>query len=93
MTTFLILGKYSKDGIQGASAGRTKKVIGMIEKCGGKVDAIYALLGRYDLAFIAEFPGVKEAMKASFTVGKATGISLTTQPAVAVEEFDKLIGG
>jgi uncharacterized protein with GYD domain len=93
MATFLMLGKYTTESLKAASPGRTKKIIGMIEKSGGTVSSIYALLGGYDLAFVAEFPGVTEAMKASVTIGKATGIALITHPALPVEEFDKLLGG
>jgi uncharacterized protein with GYD domain len=92
MATFLMLGRYSMVGIHGASAGRTKKVVAMMERCGGKVKSIYALLGGYDLAIVAEFPGVREAVKASFTASKATGISFSSLPAMPVAEFDKLIG-
>jgi uncharacterized protein with GYD domain len=91
MKTFLMLGRYTTEGIKGASPGRTKNVAGLITKSGGKVDAMYALLGQYDLAFIVQFPEVTDAMKASFEVTKATGISFSTVPAVRVEDFDKLI--
>jgi hypothetical protein len=40
---------------------------------------------------IADFPGVKEAMKTSVELTKLLGISFTTAPAVTVEEFDELI--
>lgn len=91
MTTFLMLGNYSSEGVKGATAARTKKIVSLIEKGGGKVNALYALLGQYDLAFLAQFPGVPEAMQASFAVSKATGIAFTTLPALPVEEFDKLL--
>ncbi len=88
-----MLGKYSGEGIKGAQASRTNKAADIVEKCGGKIGSAYALLGRYDLACLAEFPGVTEAMKASFSLSKALGISFITLPAVSVEEFDKLISG
>lgn len=91
MAKFLMLGKYSVDAIQGIAAERTKKVVNVIEKDGGKVKDIYALLGSYDLVFIVDFPGVKEAMKASINITKLTGISFTTFPAITVDEFDKVI--
>lgn len=93
MATFLMLGKYSNEGVKGATAARTKKIVSMIEKGGGKLTGIYALLGQFDLAFLAEFPGVPEAMQASFAISKATGIAFSTLPALPVEEFDKLISG
>jgi len=91
MAKFLMLGKYSSEAMQGMTAERTKKVVGSIEKAGGKVDSMYALLGMYDLAFIVDFPSVKDALKTSIVLTKATDISFSTLPAITVEEFDKMI--
>ena len=90
MAKFLMLGKYSLEAIKGITADRTKRVTEAIEKAGGKVNAMYALLGNYDLAFVVDFPGITEAVKASVTLTKLTGISFTTSPAISVEEFDRI---
>jgi uncharacterized protein with GYD domain len=92
MTTFLMLGKYSSEALKGANSARTKTAVSMIEKAGGKVNSMYALLGKYDLAFIIDFPSTAEAMKVSLELSKLTGIGFTTSPAVGIKEFDKLIG-
>ena len=92
MAKFLMLGRYSQEAIKGISAGRTKKGIEIIKKAGGKVNSILALLGKYDLALVVDFPGVKEAMKASVGLTKLTGIGFTTSPAISVEELDKIMG-
>ena len=92
MTKFLMLGKYSTEAVKGITAERTKKVVDTIQKAGGKVQSMYALLGNYDLAFVVEFAGVTDAMKASIALTKLTGIGFTTSPAVSVEEFDKIAG-
>ncbi len=91
MATFFMFGRYSAEAIKGMSAKRTKEAEGLFKKYGGKVEAMYALLGEKDLVFILTFPGMEQAMKASVALSKATGISFTTLPAVTVEEFDKLI--
>jgi uncharacterized protein with GYD domain len=88
-----MFGKYSIDAMKEISAERTKNATAVIGDCGGKIKAGYALLGETDLVLIADFPGVKEAMKASVELTKLLGISFTTAPAVTVEEFDKLIEG
>ncbi len=88
---FVMLGRYSLKGLESASAQRTKKVNDIVAKAGGRVESIFALLGKYDLVFIADFPGVPAAMKASIAISKLTGISFQTHPAVSVEEFDRLI--
>jgi uncharacterized protein with GYD domain len=90
MATFLMFGKYSQEAVKGISAARTKKAVGVINKLGGDVKAVYALLGEYDLVFIVELPSIQDVMKASLNLSKATGISFATAPAIRVEEFDKL---
>ncbi len=92
MAKFLMLGKYSVEAIKGITAERTKKVTDTIEKSGGKVDSMYALLGKYDLALVVDFPGIKEMLRASVALTKLTSIGFTTSPAISVEEFDKIAG-
>ncbi|NOX56507.1 MAG: GYD domain-containing protein [Planctomycetes bacterium] len=90
MATFVMLGKYSSESVQGISADRTKKAEELIAGLGGKVNSVCAMLGPYDLLLITDFPDVKQAMKASLGLAKQTGISFTTCPAVSVEEFDQM---
>ena len=92
MAKFLMLGKYSIEGVKGISAKRTKVVVNLIEKARGEVISMYALVGTYDLAFVVDFPTVSEVVKASVSLTKSTGISFTTLPALTIEEFDKLVG-
>jgi uncharacterized protein with GYD domain len=90
MQTFVMFGKYQGEGIKGISAGRTTKAADVVKKCGGELKSVYALLGKSDVLLIADFPGVKEAMKASIGLNRLTGLALHTSPAVSAEEFDKL---
>jgi len=90
MAKFLMLGRYSLEAVKGIAPERTKKVVETIEKAGGKVNSMYALLGRYDLALVVDFPGNAEAIKASLAITKLTGIGFTTSPAITIEEFDKI---
>lgn len=92
MVKYLMFGRYSVEGVKGIAAERTKKAVEIIQKSGGKVNAMYVLLGKYDLALVVEFPGNAEAMKASIAMTKLTAIGFTTCPAMLVEEFDKLMG-
>ena len=92
MATFLMFGKYTSEAVQGVSPQRTKKAVSLIQKLGGKVEAMYATLGEQDLVLVVELPGNVDAMKASIGLSKLTGIAFRTAPAVSVEEFDKLIG-
>jgi len=84
-------GKYSKDALTEISKDRTSKALEVIAKAGGKVNSMYALLGKYDIVLITDFPGVAEVMKASIALNKLTGISFVSFPAISIEEFDKIM--
>ncbi|MFH0918310.1 MAG: GYD domain-containing protein [Candidatus Omnitrophota bacterium] len=90
MDKFFMYGKYSQEAVGGISADRTKRALDVIAMAGGKVNSMYALLGKYDIVLIVEFPGVAEVMKASIALNKLTNISFTSFPAIAMEEFDKI---
>ena len=91
MAKYLMLCRYSLAGLKGMSATRTKKAIIAIKKVGGKVDAMFALLGKYDLAFVIDFPSNAAAMKASIAITKMTGVGFLTSPALTIQEFDKQV--
>ena len=91
MATFFMFGKYSAESLKKISGKRTQSAINLINKFGGKVEGMYALLGEMDLVFITSFPGIEQAMKASVSLSKLTGISFTTSPAVTVKEFDEIM--
>ncbi len=91
MATFLMFGKYSPEALKQISSKRTEDTVSLIKKFGGKVKAMYALLGEKDLVFILTFPEMEQAMKASVALSKLTGIAFTTFPAVTVEDFDRLM--
>ncbi len=55
--------------------------------------AAYATMGETDVLAIVEFPGVSEAVKASLALSRALGISFSTVPVLAIEDFDKLVAG
>ena len=90
MTTFFLFGSYTRESISGIDAKRTKQAETIIKGFGGTLRSIYALLGSVDLVMIAEMPGVPEAMEASLAISKASGIRMSTSPAVPVAEFDEL---
>ena len=92
MATFFMFGRYSKEALEKVSVERTRQVHQLIEKFGGQVKAIYALLGEYDLVIVAELPRMAEAMQASVALKRLTDISFFTAAAMPVEEFDQLMG-
>ena len=90
MAKFFMYGKYSKEALGGISSERTKKALELIAKSGGKVDSMYAFLGKYDMVLITDFPAVADVMKAAIALNKLTGIAFTSFPAITIEEFDKI---
>jgi uncharacterized protein with GYD domain len=92
MSTFFMFGRYSKEALEKVSVERTRQTQHLIEKFGGKVKAIYALMGEYDLVMIVELPRMAEAMQASIALKRLTDISFFTSAALPVEEFDQLVG-
>lgn len=90
MATFIMCGKYSLEALKGIKAERTTKSVKLIEKFGGKVKAMYAVLGERDLVLILDFPGIEEAARASIALTKMTGIAFSTNPAISVDRFDKI---
>jgi len=91
MPIFFMFGKYTSKAIEKISAERTEQAVSEIKKLGGAVNAMHVLLGEYDLLFCVNLPGNDEAIKASVTLSKLTGIAFTTCPAVTVEAFDRLV--
>ena len=91
MATFLMFGKYSPEAVKKISADRTEKTKKLAKKYQGDIKSMFAVLGEFDLMFVADFPGTDKAMQFSVSLAKLTGISFTTYPAVAVAEFDKLM--
>lgn len=90
MAEFILIGKYSSESIKQVSPDRTKQANEQIEKLGGKIKSIHALLGEKDLIILAELPDNEKALQASLALFKLTGISFSTHPAFSVETFDKL---
>ena len=90
MAKFLMMGKYSSEALKEIGAERTKKAGELFEKFGGKLESAYALTGAYDIVLIVELPGLEEAMKASISLTKMTGISFSTSQAVPVGDFDRM---
>lgn len=93
MATFFMFGKYSQQGMEGITAGRTAKAKQVIGKLGGKVQSMHILLGVYDLVIVADLPDTAAAIKASVALTKLTGIGFSTAPAIPVAQFDKLVAG
>ena len=92
MSIFLMFGKYSTEAAQQISSERTEKAREVIQKNGGKIISMYAVMGEHDLVFTIDFPDADKAIASSVALHKLTGIHFITSPVVDVEQFDKLVG-
>ena len=93
MATYFMFGKYSYESLNQISTERTDKAVSLIYRFGGQVTSMYTLLGDQDIVLIVDFPDLEQVMKASIALTKMTSISFKTSPAIAVEDFDKIITG
>lgn len=91
MPIFMMFGKYNAAAMAGISPQRTDKAVEIVQKNGGKVISMYAVMGEHDLVFTLDFPDLEKALTASVALNRLTGISFTTSPVVEVEKFDSLI--
>ena len=92
MPIFLMFGKYTSEAARNISPGRTEAARELVQKNGGRVISMFAVMGEHDLVFTIDFPGPDNAMAASVALYHLTGIHFTTSPVVDVEQFDKLMG-
>ena len=93
MATYFMFGRYSSESLNQMSTQRTDKAVSLLYKFGGQVHSMYTLLGEQDIVLIVEFPDLEQVMKASIALTKMTKIAFHTTPAIAVEDFDKIITG
>ena len=89
MATFMMMGRYSAQGLKGISPKRTEETRTIIKEHGGELLAGYAIAGGVDIVLIVELPDNARAMAVSAALTKLTSVAFTTSPAVTLEEFDK----
>jgi uncharacterized protein with GYD domain len=92
MPIFLMFGEYSSTAMKDISPHRTEKAREVIQKNGGKIISMYAVMGEHDLVFTIDFPDADKAIATSVALYRLTGIHFATSPVVDVEQFDKLVG-
>jgi uncharacterized protein with GYD domain len=92
MPLFVTLAKYTQQGRQNINGvpERFQNARRLIESKGGRMIAIYGLLGEWDLMAITESPDEKTAMSIAMAIGKQGNISAQTMTAVSEDEFATL---
>ncbi|MDH3599523.1 MAG: GYD domain-containing protein [Candidatus Tectomicrobia bacterium] len=92
MALYVTLAKYTQQGRQSINGvpERFQNARSLVESKGGKIIALYGLLGEWDLMAIMEAPDEKTAMGISMAIGKQGNISAQTMTAVSEEDFANL---
>jgi len=93
METYIILGKYTQQGIAKIKDGpnRIEAARKAMEAAGGKMVAWYLTMGRYDFVVIAESPNVKAAVSVLLATGSQGSVSTETLHALTEAEFKSVV--
>jgi len=90
MALYVTLRKYTGP-IKGGGPERFKKVQEIVAKHGGKVHAVYGLLGPWDNISIAEFPSHEAAMRSNAAINNLIGTESLTMGAVERDTFLQIL--
>jgi len=93
METYIILGKYTQQGISRIKEGpaRIEAARKAIEAAGGKMVGWYLTLGRYDFVVVTEAPNVKAAASVLLATGAQGNVSTETLHALTEAEFKDVV--
>lgn len=89
MQTYVILMNFTEQGVKTIkdSPARISGMFKSVEAAGGKILALYATMGQYDLVAISEGPSDEVALLQLIGLGMAGNVRTTTLKAFSVEEF------
>lgn len=95
METYIILGKYTAQGIAQIkeSPARVEAARKAIAAAGGKMIAWYLTMGRYDFMVITEAPNAKAAAGVLLAIGAQGKVSTETLHALTEAEFKEVVAG
>lgn len=93
MATFVSLINWTDQGVKGFrdSGKRADAFAELMEKNGGKVQAIYWTLGEYDLVAITEAPDAETATAALLQLGSIGNVRTTTLQAFDRRAYDRIV--
>ena len=93
MATYVILMNFTEQGVKTVkeSPARVNAMFRSVEAAGGKITAMYATMGQYDLVAIAEGPSDQVTLLQLLGLGMAGNVRTTTLKAFSMEEFAALL--
>lgn len=93
MTTYISLMKLTEQGIKDIKNAprRIETARKGVEAMGGKLIAVYSVMGEYDYVAIAEFPGDEAGMAFLMALGSMGNLRTTSLKAFTEEEFANIV--
>ena len=93
MPTYVILGKYTQEGIANikTSAEKRESVRKLFESIGGKFRDFYYTMGRYDFVAVCEAPDNEAMTKAILTIAMKGQVRTETLVAIPAEKGAEII--
>ena len=94
MASFVVLGKYTDQGIQGMDqlSNRLQAGKDAIADAGGRMIFWYLTLGDYDFVSVAELPDSEAGMRVLLGIGAQGNVRTTTMRAFTEEEAAEIVG-
>ena len=93
MATYVMLGKYTQQGIQTVKdySKRRAAASELAKSLGGELKQVYLTMGQYDLVVVVEAPDDEAVAKLALQVGILGNLSTQTLRAFSEAETEKLI--
>ena len=93
MATYIILGKYTDQGIRNIkqSPQRIDAVRSAIEAAGGNMPGFYLTMGRYDFVAISDAPDAETFARVLLNVASSGNVSTETLTAFPEEDYRRIV--
>lgn len=93
METYIILAKYSEQGIKNikASPARIEEARKAVEAAGGKWLGWYLTMGRYDFVVMAQAPNAEAVAALMLATGSQGNVTTETLRAFSEDEFKGIV--
>lgn len=94
MPDYIMLFRLTQKGAENIKEApeRVKNSIKMFEASGAKVKAFYAILGRFDSAFLVEAPDDETIAKLSLQLSALGNVQTESMRAFSEDQFAEIIG-
>lgn len=95
MPSYITLVRYTQQGIANIkeSPARLDAAKKAAKAAGGKINAWYLTMGRYDAVLISEFPDDETGAKFTLAIGSLGNVHTETLKAFTEAEYRKIIAG